>query len=421
MTIQALLCFLIAAILGGLAQRVRENFLAFFVLLGFALQYSYSLAILLSPGPFEGNFGVETFWMYVSAGLVVMLLGVQLAGAVAGHRSMAPAPVLLPNYSVKVFFTLSVVGLFLMLETSGFQMQNRLQARAGAGFVFIFGYAGLALCFAAAAGLVQRRTLFAALLLCLPTSVFFVAAGHRSVALMAILCPFVPWLRERLGHNRFALPLLVGVSVSGANYVNWATGSIRSLSTQGQSLTLEGIAARYYVLREARPVPLATSHMEMLGDYLEKAGLHNGLFGTFETVSTSFLNFLPRAIFSDKGLTSGVHFASIYFPEWFSSGQHTSSMTTGLFLDLVFNFGVPLTFVILLVLYLLAAVVVTGLCRRGGYEAIFGIYVAWVLGFNVFFDDLGGVVNKLVIGVIFYLSARFLGGFVSTAAKGSTK
>lgn len=421
MTIQALICFLVAVSLGGLAQRVRGNFLAFFLLLGFALQYSYSLALLLSPGPFEGNFGVGTVWVFISAGLVWMLLGMQVAGAALGHRKIAQTPRLLPSYSVRVFFVLSVVGLFLILATSGFEMQNRLQARAGAGFVFVFGYAGLALCFAVAAGLVQWRSLFTAIVICSPTSLFFVAAGHRSVALMAILCPFVPLLRERLGQNRFVLPLLVGLSVFSANYVNLATGSIRSLSTEGRDLTLESISGRYQTLQEARPVPLATSHLEMLGGYLERAGLRDKLFGTFETVSASFLNFLPRAIFPDKGLTSGVHFASVYFPEWFSYGYHTSSLTTGLFLDLVFNFGIPLTLVMLLFLYFAAAVMVTGLCRRGGYEAIFGIYAAWVLGFNIFFDDLGGVVNKLVIGFIFYSSARFLGGLVSMAARGSTK
>ena len=148
----------------------------------------------------------------------------------------------------------------------------------------------------------------------------------------------------------------------------------------------------------------------MLAGYLETAKSSDLLTGTFQTVVASFLNFLPRVLFPEKADTSGVYFASIYFPDWFSYGYHQSSLTTGIFLDSVFNFGIPLAVVLIASLYAVVGLAIKRLLLGNGYHVVLGVYMCWLFGFNVFFDDLGGVVNKFVIGVIFYICACFLGG-----------
>src|SRR5690606_22481206 len=172
------------------------------------------------------------------------------------------------------------------------------------------------------------------------------------------------------------------VAVLSANYVNYLTGSVRSLLEQRRDISVESVMERYESLRNERPIPLATSHLEMLGSYIGQADVHDLVVGTFRTAGASFLNFLPRAIFPDKDLTTGVYFASMYFPEWFVYGYHTSSLTTGLYLDAVFNFGIPLSIALLVCLYFFSSAAIGRMLRSSGAGAVLGVYLAWVIGFN---------------------------------------
>ena len=407
---QLLICFLISFFCGLLAQRLRGNILAGFICFGFSLQYSYSLAALLSSGRFEGNFGVSTYWVALASVLVLLLAALQVLSVSFAAIRMPAGPQIPNGRATLAFFSLSLVGLVLMAISGGFGAEDRLQARSGSGFMFIFGYAGLGLCLALAAGLLGHYRVRTVMVLCLPTLLFFVGAGHRSVALMVLLCPFVPLIAMVCRERQYAIPVGFGLALLGSNYVNLITGSVRSLWSQGRELSVEAVVARYDEIRSAQPIPLATSHLEMLAGYLETAKSSDLLTGTFQTVVASFLNFLPRVLFPEKADTSGVYFASIYFPDWFSYGYHQSSLTTGIFLDSVFNFGIPLAVVLIASLYAVVGLAIKRLLLGNGYHVVLGVYMCWLFGFNVFFDDLGGVVNKFVIGVIFYICACFLGG-----------
>lgn len=405
----AAICIAVALFLGGVAYRLRESALAFFLCAGAALQYSYSIGAALAPGEFIGNFWTARPWINFALIVVIIFFATQLLCSILARRRGGEGIAQIDRpYVVGAFFVLSLVGLILFLAVSGLDFHDRLQSRAGSGFLFIFGYAGLALCLAIAAGAVANISLIRAIILCLPTAAFFAAAGHRSTTLIALACPLIMRFGSVVSRRRIMLLAIFCGGVLSANYVNYLTGSIRSLLEQKREISVETIAQRYETLRGVRPIPLASSHLEMLAGYLEQADGYDLALGTFETAGASLFNFLPRAFFPDKDLTSGVYFASMYFPEWFAYGYHTSSLTTGLYLDLVFNFGLMLGFALLIVLYIASGLVIGRLLRAGGAKPILGIYLAWVLGFDVFFDDLGGVVNKLVIGIIFYLCARSL-------------
>src|SRR5690606_17052122 len=222
----------------------------------------------MAPGDFVGNFGADRSWIFASLAIVVVFFLVQVVFSAVGDRKGLGEERVDQPYVVGIFVFMSLIGMVLMLVTGGFDFQDRLQARAGSGFIFIFGYAGFALCLSIAAGVIARMPLWKAIFLCAPTVVFFAAAGHRSTSLVALICPLLPYVQRVVMRNRMVLPAIFCVAVLSANYVNYLTGSVRSLLEQRRDISVESVMERYESLRNERPIPLATSHLEMLGSYI---------------------------------------------------------------------------------------------------------------------------------------------------------
>jgi hypothetical protein len=169
------------------------------------------------------------------------------------------------------------------------------------------------------------------------------------------------------------------------------------------AVDLRSIRSTAESLQNQQVVPLANSHLNLMATYLSSLNFEELCLGSGSTFSSSLLNFIPRALYPDKGETTGVKFARMIFPEWFREGEHSASLTVGLPLDFTYNFGVvfaPLLYVLFIALISLTVVYLE---RAKPRHQFFSVAIVWVGFFDIFFDDLGGVVNKLVLIFLAFL------------------
>lgn len=374
-----------------------------FFVLGAILQFAYAAGYILLVPDFLSTFVENKSYLYIAMGLVVVFVSLcwfasNIGSYVAPFSRSRRGDEILKS----LLLGFSILALWSIVQPSLYQnFSDRLVTRSGAGYIFIFGYAGLAYCFSLA--LLTREGKFGwlkSLALSAPTVLFFALAGHRAAAVTALAAGC--WggfaLTGKLSPTKLALIFVTAVAL--ANPINYLTGGVRSLFMGAEGVSVQRILERSAQIAESQSIPLANSHIEMIAGYLERSSTEDLILGTYQTTITSALNFLPRALFPEKGNTSGVYFASIYFPEWFVNGVHSSSLTTGIFLDAIFNFGLILGPIFLIVFYYCSGRATRKLWQRGGLHSAFALYLSWVLGFNAFFDDLGGTVNKAFIGIV---------------------
>jgi hypothetical protein len=112
------------------------------------------------------------------------------------------------------------------------------------------------------------------------------------------------------------------------------------------------------------------------------------------------MNWRPRQLFPDKELTTGPVLATLISPEWIGvDGLHRSSYTTGPVIELYYGTGLPGVVVGMFALgWLMRRLVGLVSSRfRSDLRTAGFVLATYILGWNIWIDDLGGTVNKCLI------------------------
>ena len=215
----------------------------------------------------------------------------------------------------------------------------------------------------------------------------FALHGYRG----GLVYPFGLWLitkvvlTPRLRSMVYILPLM-GLALP---VVDLATGAVRTSLSTGRDVV--------DVLSSARAFPRSLDHVELMGAILrlERDGME-----IQPTLQASLTNWIPRFLKPDKPLTTGPVLVAHLNPQWVSEGQiHTSSYTTGPIIELYVNGGIAF------MCFGMAALGATyrWLATRMTWTIsdmrtlILVVMLTYLLGWNLWLDDLGGAVNKLAL------------------------
>lgn len=163
----------------------------------------------------------------------------------------------------------------------------------------------------------------------------YLMMGRRSVLVFHLILLFLPALRRLHNHSiRFLLPCVLLCVFA----FDLASSSLRSGYYQAGSLDLS-------TLRELRltetTAPMSFNHLELTAALMSHidAGDFTILYGA--TYLSGALNWLPRWLFPDKGWTAGPLLAdSLGWGYSFDDRHRSSSITPGLVVESVMNFGI---------------------------------------------------------------------------------
>ncbi len=160
-----------------------------------------------------------------------------------------------------------------------------------------------------------------------------------------------------------------------------------------------GAIFRIETYRQGRLVPMSFGHLELLGATIasKRASLE-----LQNTLLSSLFAWRPRRFFPEKGPTTGLVLAA-EFGGWVDRyGEPTGSYTTGVILELHHNGGMVFVIVGMLALGSLSA----GLSwwnrirPPGAISNLVFVFQAYLLGWNLWFDDLGGAATKQFIFLV---------------------
>lgn len=367
-------------------------------ILAFTFQYSVAFAAFFLN---YDNIRIYATWEYRFLALFVICVAFIAACIVLssfGHRPSITEKLTVQYGQLNtIVAALSVVGVFLLAGVTDLaNYSERLMSRAGGGFVYIFGFLtfGAALNFALFPP--GKRPKWSWFVL-VSAIMFFSIAGYRSFVMFCLLALVLSFFGISVLVGRLKFALFVATLTIFAVPINFISGSARSLlSSQHSEISFDSVVELAHTLYKEQPVPIANGHLDILAVYLQTASSGDKSFGTASTLLASITNFIPRTLFPEKGETTGVIIARQIFPEWFYSGTHTSSATVGLIFEMIFNFGIPLGILFFVVLIALSCRLFNILIQIPIYGYYFSPLLAWCLFFNIFFDDLGGALNKLV-------------------------
>lgn len=320
-------------------------------------------------------------------------------------------------------FAMAVVGLVLKLAIGGIavvldseQFALRRVANAGTGFVQVFmlaGYLGIIAksyeMYWLKVNKLRDKLQLAALLVVSAAS--FALHGYRG----GLVYPFGLWLitkvvlTPRLRSMVYILPLM-GLALPAVDLV---TGAVRTSLSTGRDVV--------DVLSSARAFPRSLDHVELMGAILrlERDGME-----IQPTLQASLTNWIPRFLKPDKPLTTGPVLVAHLNPQWVSEGQiHTSSYTTGPIIELYVNGGIAFMCLGMAALGATYRWLATRMTRTISdiRTLILVVMLTYLLGWNLWLDDLGGAVNKLALFAAVWLVVQLsVGGRVRRAAHASS-
>ena len=217
--------------------------------------------------------------------------------------------------------------------------------------------------------------------------------GIIVIHLQLLLLPLV--IRYLLRRRR--LLVVLPLALSGLFLFDRFSASLRWALYRIPGFTLGDV---FSVMQQSGYAPLSFDHLELCAALMQKIKMGSFAPMNGRTFVAAALNWLPRSLFPNKMWTAGPYFAKAMGGSYFfdDSGA-SSSMTTGILVELVMNFG--------LFAYVLVPVVMMGI----GYLLSAPMYyrsklqlfalTSWSIYFSVwrglFGDDMGGLVTKLVI------------------------
>lgn len=227
-----------------------------------------------------------------------------------------------------------------------------------------------------------------------------------------LVLPFMLSLFSRRKVLLFLVPFLL-VSMF---FLDRVTSEIRTVYYQTSRLDL---TAAIRAINGQRYAPLSYNHLELSAALLEQieSDRFEPMMG--ETFLGAILNWLPRSLFPNKPWTGGPYLAIAMGGAYsFNDSRYSSSMTTGLIIENLMNFGSAAFLVVPLLMaflgYVLSAIDIYSFFKRNSsvYFAAFSIYYWSVTG--LFADDMGGVVTKFVMNtsglVLLYILTRVAQG-----------
>lgn len=376
----------------------------------FFLAYVLPASAILGGDPYQSMY-LGTSLSKLAAGIAlvtgyfVTLVAVEhllsrLSPAVVDSRRQTGSGVTNVNLLLGICFGIAIGGTMLFGASLVIEdFSRRTIEGAGNGPWLIFGYLGY-LC----VGLMCWRLRLSrpALMLDLPLVLlagwFFLLLGWRG----SVLYPLVIYLAYRLPQARVPLisSLLVLCGASLLYEIDILSGSIRSVYASRGSFNLVESLLLHTQLRGDVVLPMSFSHLDLLTSLISQPVLADAEVGRALTILPSLLNWIPRALSPEKALTTGPILAIAFFPDVLADAwRHTSSLTTGPIVEMYYNFGTLGVF-LGAAFHGWAVWVLTRVFSRHADNLVHGTLwpiVVWLVGFSLFFDDLGGFINKAVL------------------------
>ncbi|WIO75370.1 hypothetical protein QP938_05540 [Porticoccaceae bacterium LTM1] len=375
-------------------------------------KFCYVPAVILENNPDFASFGIDVSAGYFCASLYAMACMVSLNFAfyfVSRYLCAVDKNRLFYNNIVHgQDFKWGLFGLafFVFISSVLYKVGNpvevfshRLIENQGKGFLQIGGFIGYGLSFFFVYKYLltkRKRFLLSGFLVAAVGGGYFALLGYRGGALYSLIIFIV--LIFFSADKRWGFAVFLPLFFLLINEVNWVTGAVRMIVSG-----YEGSFSELYAWYKSQYlIPLAFNHYELVSYLFESRGLQELFFGGWETVWSSYTNWIPRSLVPDKGLTSGPMIGLEVLPDIVTSEGRTSSLTTGVVFESIYNFGAVggLIFVFLfysLFSYFLRAFKVDSFPRMYLY-----VLCSWVFGFSIYFDDLGGAINKVVLILVGY-------------------
>lgn len=397
---------------------VRKQFLLLLMLLVIWFKYFYIMALIFSANDYSSPFGDISKSNYIITSTYAILIGnsIRLAYLLAARQRPVTAvdyvyqrtfgvegPKLerLGKLQVLILFGLVSVGILLKASQLGGDFSSRMIASQGSGMLHVLGYVGyflaLAYAFSFAKHPIKVITLksLAAVLVLSFCGMFFMLSGYRGGFLYPFVFFCIVILFSRLSDFRYSVFLLLVFFVLIFE-VNWLTGAVRIIVTRGDDFTLESLASAYSTYKDMYLIPMAFNHIDLTAQYFQKNDW-SLISGSYNTIGSSFFNWIPRFIMHEKELTTGALMAVELFPETVTSEGRTSSLTTGVVFESLYNFGLVLGPLFIFSFYWLIFSCIRRLLMGGLVYMLLALLLCWNFGFSIFFDDLGGAINKFLL------------------------
>jgi hypothetical protein len=286
----------------------------------------------------------------------------------------------------------------------GQNFSNRLIQNQGGGFLHIFGYVGYFLAFYFSFDFVNKRKSIFSLsfvklfLFLLFFGMFFLLLGYRGGFLYPLIFFSIVYLYSNMRSLRSSILLLVLLLLMVFE-INWLTGSLRIMITRGEGFTIDNFISSYKSYKEMYLIPMAFNHIDLVAYYIFNFE-RELLLGTYNTVVPSFFNWIPRFFYPEKELTTGARMAVEIFPGSITSEGRTSSLTTGVIFESLYNYGFIFGLFFIFLFYTLVFSLIRLLSNQGYIQFILSLLLSWNFGFSIFFDDFGGAINKFITLVV---------------------
>ncbi|HRP52334.1 MAG TPA: hypothetical protein PLI97_02370 [Fluviicola sp.] len=306
-------------------------------------------------------------------------------------------------YAKSLLFALVIVGVLFSFRLYGelLTSDNRFETTSGQGILFFFGYAGYFLtCYFVYKYLNKKTKIYIVVFIAVLCGMFFLLRFHRG----GFLYPLAFLILGVMG-NKFETKKIIFVAVLLVPVLmelNIISSAIRS-NVLKDSFSVDNIYESTIEENSNFTIPLAFGHIELLAVLEEKENFNSDYFSTLKA---SFFNWIPRSLIGSKPTSTGPILAKKIFPDTIQiNGGYDSSLTTDLIVELFYNFKF-LFFLPALFLGYLFEKVNRWVIEQQNY--MFFIVFIWLFGFIVFFDDLGGWINKVFFIFIIGLTINYL-------------
>lgn len=375
-------------------------------------KYYYIPLLILSQSEYDSPFGLIDKSSYILSTIyaLVCMYAIRLAYLIASSLliNRKRKNDLFELYNLKIpnsFFFLGLISVFVFLiihkaSSLSSDFSNRLIENQGGGFLHIFGYIGYFLSLYCSISFVRncgKLTSLKALLVLLSMflfGTFFLLLGYRGGFLYPLIFFFIVYYAFKVTNFRSIFVYLL-ILLFLVFEINWFTGAIRIIVSRGDDFNVENLVSSYNAYKSMYLIPMAFNHIDLTALYITNNELRL-LTGSFNTVIPTFFNWIPRALMSDKELTTGALMAVEIFPGAIGTQGRTSSLTTGVIFESIYNYGLLIGPLFLMIFYTFVFYLIKALSKKGGVFFILSILLIWNFAFSIFFDDFGGGVNKLI-------------------------
>lgn len=317
--------------------------------------------------------------------------------------SFLPAKIILNEPAKYFMFFLVGVGIFISLDLSSIlrSSTNRFDVTEGTGYLFFLGYSGYFITtHYINENFFIKKNLFKVYTIAIICGLFFLLRFHRGGFLYPLCFTFLTFFGLKYGLKKtFWICIILIPLLFELNIISSAIRTEYLLD----NFSMESLGRRIGNMHQNISIPLAFGHVELLAKILD-GGIQQ--YNYLSTLSSSLLNWIPRIIFEEKSITTGPTLGMKLFPDTRTfNGGYSSSLTTGLLVELFFNFKYY---------FALPAIFIGFVFQKLYYYVLrsqnlaYLIIFLWLFGFVIFYDDLGGWVNKVFICIVLTMGLSWI-------------